>query len=767
MKRVLLLLMMLLAGVSALAQPDYSYGIDTRRDDAAFAAFSRRMDAVRRQRPVVALVLSGGGAKGAALVRVIQALDEAEIPIDMVLGTSVGGLIGGLYACGYSGAELETIMRGLDWDSLLSDSYPREFNTLHQKDYQLKYPVSLSFGSDNVDLFSRDRSREESVRGILPGGIVQGQNIRNLFSSLLPGYGGEIDFLRLPIPFVCVATDAVSASPKVWHCGNLIDALRSTMSIPGLFAPLRKDGMILMDGGLIDNFPAAIARKMGADIIIGVDISSPGDAEAPINSLLDIISHLMDLIGEDSYNEGVAQSDLYIRPDISGYSMLSFDARSIDSLILRGDKAAKEHAAEIQALRQALGRSPRPKNAVAVNTADRAVQISGISFSGVNSVDDGKYLLELLKLGHTVTKADLDRAVYTLKGTSAFESVTYSLIGEKEPFLLQFDCVRAPVHQSGVSFRFDTEENASLLLMLGLNAHRLTGHHLDLTGRLGLRTSLDADYSYRAQSGFSLGTEVLLKRTRNVDFNLDPQQFQATFNHIRGDAYLAMTRWNLADVRLGARIDQFNFTSVLSDANSPADFQRKHAYASLYAQTRLDSYDIAYFPRTGARYSLGAQWFFADLREERGGFYALSADFQTAASIGRFTILPSLAARYISDDVPVFDNYLSVKLPGRTLDQQIAFAGVNSAFRRNRLLSVAGLDLRLQIASKHYVTATGQYLRDAADLRDYLNVHAAGQALGFALEYAYNTYIGPIRADVHWSSLTHSVGVYLGIGFDF
>ena len=773
MRRLILFAMLLLATLSAAGQQPYSYGIDTRRDDAAFAAFSRRMESVRRQRPVVALVLSGGGAKGAALVRVLDALDEAEVPVDMVLGTSVGGLIGGLYACGYRGKELEDIVRNLDWDSLLGDTYPRAYDALRQKDYQMRFPVSLSFGRDNLDLFGRKEQEGESVRGIVPGGIVQGQNVSNLFSSLLPGFEDERDFLTLPIPFVCIATDVVTASPKVWHSGKLGDALRSTMSIPGLFAPYRKDGMILMDGGMINNYPAEIARKMGADVIIGVDISSPSDGEQQISSLLDILSHVLDLVGEKSYEHGVAQTDLYIRPDISGYNMLSFDAKSVDTLINRGGKAAQEHQAEITALRQALGRKPRtaPQKR-AINTAIHPVKISDIAFEGVSPSDED-YLQELLSLADSVSKADLDNAVFTLMGTSAFERVTYELLGDREPFLLQFHCVKAPAHQVGVGFRFDTEENAALLLSIGMNAHQLTGSHLDGVGRLGLRSYLDAEYSYRTRSGLDFGMEVLFKNVRNANYRSGDTDYQAGFIHSRAEAFAGAARWNQLGFRLGSRIDYFRYTSLLSDLqHSVEDFdtmRKANAYTSLFLELRSDSFDDAYFPRSGAHYSLNGSWYLNGLKFAVEPFYAVQGSLQAAASMGPLTILPNLSFRYVSASYPAFDNCLSVRMAGRTLEHQIPFIGINTATMTRPVLAVTGIDFRVQVAPKHFITAMSQVMRDADTLQSfyqYENTDAANY-LGVGVEYAYNTLIGPIRADIHWSSLSKSAGLYLSIGFDF
>ena len=268
---ILAILTLLAFDASGQNTTTYSYGIDPHRDSVAIAQYRSRMDSIRRERPTVALVLSGGGAKGAAHISVIQHLERAGLPIDLVMGTSIGGLVSGLYACGYTGEELEAIIRNQDWNYLLRDTHPRRFDALTQKDYDRQYQLSIPYGTYKWDF----HKPVINSRSVLSDGIVQGRNIEDLFASLAVGYGDEMNFIDLPIPFVCVATDMITAKPKVWFSGKLIDALRSTMSIPGLFTPVKKNGMVLMDGSMRSNFPAEIAKQLGADIVIGVDVSAP------------------------------------------------------------------------------------------------------------------------------------------------------------------------------------------------------------------------------------------------------------------------------------------------------------------------------------------------------------------------------------------------------------------------------------------------------------------------------------------------------------
>ena len=317
----------------------------TSADSAAMQEIRARMDEIRKRRPTVALVLSGGGAKGAAHIGVIRYLETVGIPVDMILGTSMGGLVGGLYALGYNVGELDSLVRNMDWSYALSDRVPREYISYSETKYREKYLLSIPFyykNTDENDVAKRhgdfkigadsDKSASELIKnnliGSLPSGYIFGQNVSNIFSSLSVGYQDSLCFNDLPIPFACVATDLVSGTAKIWHNGKINTALRSTMSIPGVFAPVKIDGMVLVDGGMRDNYPTGLARDMGADIVIGVDLSGGNKKYEEINNLGDIITSGIDMLGRSMYEKNVLQADISIKPELKEYNMMSFDKKN-------------------------------------------------------------------------------------------------------------------------------------------------------------------------------------------------------------------------------------------------------------------------------------------------------------------------------------------------------------------------------------------------------------------------------------------------------
>ena len=254
--------------------------VDPRADAVVIREIRQQLNRVRnsQKRPIVGVVLSGGGAKGAAEVGALKYIEELGIPVDFVCGTSIGGLVGGFYAMGYRAADLEELFLSQDWSVMLTDRVAPEFIPYSIKmaraTYLLSFPFHYPAGQpDKVEYRLRDRVRSQiedrsaaragaaSLVNSLPSGYAYGFNVNNLLSSMSVGFQDSISFARLPMPYVCVAGDMVSSKAKNWGSGSITTAMRSTMSIPGLFDPVRTGRMVLVDGGVRNNFPADIQGR--------------------------------------------------------------------------------------------------------------------------------------------------------------------------------------------------------------------------------------------------------------------------------------------------------------------------------------------------------------------------------------------------------------------------------------------------------------------------------------------------------------------------
>ena len=301
-----------------------------------YTAFSQDTTTVK-PRPKVGLVLSGGGAKGAAHIGVLKYIEEAGIPIDYITGTSMGSIVGGMYALGYKSDEILEIISNVDWSKLISNDVGRKKISFARKheDNTLLFTIPFSVKLDENDM------QAKSFRNSLPSGVITGDNLINLFNSLAVGYSDPIEFSELPIPFACVATNMINGEADILNKGLFTKSLRASMAIPVLFDPVKIDGNLYVDGGLVSNFPVEECRAMGADYIIGVSMS-PGLEGNPENlsSIISQVKQLKEIITDKDFDEYNEFCDIFISPDLKGVGMLSFDAESVARVTNSGYEAA-------------------------------------------------------------------------------------------------------------------------------------------------------------------------------------------------------------------------------------------------------------------------------------------------------------------------------------------------------------------------------------------------------------------------------------------
>ena len=281
----------------------------------------------------IGLVLSGGGAKGLAHIGVLKVLEREGIPIDYIGGTSMGGLVGGLYAAGYTPEQLDVISHDLPWKKLLADEKERRDLSAQEKYDFDRYLLSLP------------------MTGFIPGlpkGLKEGQLVINVLNKLTWSVNDINDFSELPTPFFCIATDIETGDTVLIEHGDLPKSLRATMSIPSIFNPIEINGKTVIDGGIVNNFPVDVMLAKGLDYVIGVDVGAPLYKENEITSVLNILDQISSFHQQDRYHTNVKLTDLYINPDINGLSAMSFD--DVTDVVKRGEVAAMLHIDEIRKL---------------------------------------------------------------------------------------------------------------------------------------------------------------------------------------------------------------------------------------------------------------------------------------------------------------------------------------------------------------------------------------------------------------------------------
>ncbi len=793
---------LLLLVAPALDAQNYPNGLSTDSvDPVADATYirevRRRLDQVRTQqkRPTVALVLSGGGAKGAAQVGAIKYIEELGIPIDFVCGTSIGGLVGGMYALGYKADDLAALFTSLDWSVMLTDRVAARFIPYSTKVDRATYLFTVPFwrpapkGPDRpgkIRQALRSRGQEElqeafgQPRGAasLPSGYAYGFNVLNLLSSLSLGYQDSLSFSKLPIPYACVAGDMVSSNAKYWGGGSIVTAMRSTMSIPGLFDPVRTGGMVLVDGGVRNNFPTDLAKAVGADLLIGIELSDARPDYEQIDNLGSILGQFITMLGRDSFNKNVGKSDVFIKPELGEFNMLSFNSEAVDTMLLRGYAAAAAQRDGLLAIREKTGRAsaaaPTPR---ATDLARTPVSLSGIEYDGLDE-EDARRMTRLTGLDPAapLTKAAIDEAMARLQATGAFESVSYSLYGTAEPYRLVFHCRQAPVHSFSLGLRADSEEGAALLFRAGLWAGRLSGSKFSLTTRLGQNLKGELHYSLDLGNLPTLNVSTSMSRYRGSLGNRGEKlKYDVAYWSHREDFYISGVDWTRIDFRAGISHRAYSLMpqTVFAREMEQAGMSLTSSYIGTYLQGDYYTLDAPYFPRRGVAIHLRADYDF--LRLGRSDFSpVLSGDLDIRAAVplgDKFTFLPDLHLRSISHfgekavDGLIHTNFAGGVLAARYTEDQLPFFGINHVLMLEDYLADLTFELRANPVDKLYFSALAGVLVTDDKIGGLLK-NPLPDIFAFGAQAAYDTIVGPVKFNVHWSD-TQGWGAYLGVGFDF
>jgi|APSaa5957512535_1039671.scaffolds.fasta_scaffold03068_6 NTE family protein len=494
---------------------------------SSVAAFSQT------ERPKIGLVLSGGGARGAAHVGVLKILEENHIPIDMIAGTSFGAIVGGLYASGYSADELEKILENIDWQETLSNSAPRRQRSFRRKKDDDGFLIKFKIGYEDGDLK-------------LPSGLITPNNLRLTLGDLVNNKTEVNDFDKLAIPFRAVATDLETGNEVILKDGKLASAMVASMTVPALFPPVELDGMLLVDGGVANNIPINVARNMGADIVIVVDISTPLLKKDDITSFASVIDQLTMLQSNKAASEQLASltdQDILIRPDLENIGFIDFE-NAIDA-VPKGIDAAKLVIDRLQNIRLAnndwdihlAGRMPE---------AQQQPTIDFIRIDNDSDLSDDVIRSRLsLKEGQKLNAVELSADLTEIYGMELFEEVDYNTVSENG--------------QTGIEIHTKQREDGEDYLRFGLAIQE------DFEGESGFQlaagfTNLAInEYGGEWQALFKVGQEFSLfsELYQPIDFK---ENFYVYTNAGGGKINRNILSDDTSGTILGqARISQFSF----------------------------------------------------------------------------------------------------------------------------------------------------------------------------------------------------------------
>ena len=367
--------------------------------------------------PKVGLVLSGGGAKGLAHIGVLKVLEEAGVRIDYIGGTSMGAIIGGLYASGYSAHQLDSIFHSTNFNILIQDELPRSAKTFYEKRDSEKYALTLPFDNFKISF---------------PSGLSKGQNVYNLISRLTLHLDDKSRFEELPIPFFCVAVDVETGEEVILDQGYLPQAIAASAAIPSLFSPVMLEGRLLTDGGVVNNYPVEELRKRGADIIIGVDVQDALSERDELISVFRILTQISNFRTVKDMETKVEKTDVYIKPAIEPFSVTSF-GRGME-IIEAGEVAAQESMSLLQQI--AERQQPRTKDFIPLPEID-SLYISDVRIEGNHSYPRS-YILGKLRLKYPLKTSykDVNLGINNLSATGNFNKINYKLLPLNQGYVL-------------------------------------------------------------------------------------------------------------------------------------------------------------------------------------------------------------------------------------------------------------------------------------------------------------------------------------------
>ena len=713
-------------------------------------------------RKKVGVVLSGGGAKGMAHIGVLKVLERAGIPIDVVTGTSMGSIVGGLYSIGYNANSLDSIVREQDWNYVISDRENLRNQSLSDRQKQNTYVISTGLSLGKHDTTG--------------GGIIRGKNLAELFNKLCIGYTDSLDFSRdLPIPFSCVATNIIDNSEVDFHSGHLPQAMRASMSIPAAFAPVRLGNMVLVDGGLRNNFPVDVAREMGAEIIIGVTVQGDAKEADEIGGTMSILSQIIDVNCKNKYEENIAITDLHIQVDTKGYGAASFTSAAIDTLIRRGQEEALRHWDEIRALKKKIGIDdlfqPTILHPLRPEVMTEQNLVVGFSFENMTPQDE-RFLRQKFNLSsRKYIDVNLEQEITTSMRIDLFyQTAECRLVPEGEGVRVVLSAGDRKSLQFHAGFRFDIEEYAAVQLGLDIPLKTAIPTDTEITLRLGKRTMARGVFTVHPRSFTRPMLSYTFRRNdldvyleSKIDHNIRYNQFQAEFTPINFN----LKNFNF---KLGLRWDFMHYRNKLGSETSKELMMNNEHFYSYSAQVNYNSEDNWHFPSRGSRFKAEYIYMTDNFTELDGkaGMSDINANWRTSFMVGRqLTIQPMFYGRLLLGPTTplLLGNAIGGEWFGHYLQQQMPFAGLgNIEYVKNQFVA-AQLQLQQRIGtSSHYLLLRLASAQQADKLENLLNEKTL---LGGQLAYYYNTIFGPVGASIGYNNKTKKTYFYLNLGFEF
>lgn len=717
-------------------------------------------DSLLTKKPVkVGLVLSGGGAKGFAHIGVLKVLEEAGVEVSFIGGTSMGAIIGGLYASGYNAHQIDSIFYDTNFDRLLQDYVPRSAKNFYTKRQDEVYAITLPFNKFKVSA---------------PSAYSQGLYNFNLLTKLTHDVRHVRNFQKLPIPFLCMATDIETGEAILLNKGYLPQAMLASAAFPSLFSPVEIDGRLLVDGGITNNYPVEELLKLGADYIIGVDVQDDLKDRNSLKDATKILVQISNLQMMQSMPEKIRLTDIYIKPDITNYNVISFDQGR--QIIAKGEEAASLFSEQLHAIstRQSNYKTPKP---ISVDT----LSINDIEINELENLTRSNVLGKLrFKVGEKITYNELKDGIDNLSATQNFSSINYSLEQDQNGDILSLKLKDNPARNYlRFGLHYDGLYKSGVLVNMTRKRMLLKNDVASLDVVLGDNIRYNFDYYIDNGFYFSFGLKSRFYQfNRNIgsDFregevfeSLGINSINVDYSDFTQQVYLQTLFIQRFIIGGGLELKHLKIQSETLQNTQPI-FDNSD-YFSVFGNLKYDSYDNKYYPKKG--------WFF-------------SGDFQTYLSSSDFskTFVPnSIAKGHVGIAAKLF-RHATVKVEseaGFTIGEKSSpyfnfilggygFHPINNIrpFYGYNFLSLTGgsyisglVTLDYEIIKKNHINFSANFGNIKDDLFETIDWVYKADYSGYALGYGLETMLGPVEVKYSWSPEHSTSYTWFSVGFWF
>ena len=712
------------------------------------------------KRPKIGLVLTGGGAKGFAHIGVLKVLEEAGIKIDYIGGTSMGSVVGGLYAAGYNARQLDSIFNATNFDELLNDYIPRSNKSFYEKRNGETYAISLPFQKFNVGV---------------PIALSKGLYNYGLLSQLTNHVKHIRDFNQLPIPFVCIATDIESGQQEVINNGFLPQALLASSAFPSLFSPVEINGKMLIDGGVINNYPVDEVRKMGADFIIGVDVQDGLKDRNSLKEATKILLQISNLQVISSMKDKIAKTNIYIKPDIEQFSVVSFDKGR--EIIKKGEEATFPFYNEIKLLANKQG---APYFKPHLKTID-SLKIHLITINDLKNYTRAYVKGQLrFKEGTKISHDELKKGINKLNATENFSSISFKinnhLEGDEIELFLKENTNKTYLK---LGLHYDDLYKSAILVNLTQKKSLFKNDVLSVDFGLGDKFRYNLDYYVDNGFYFSFGFKSRFNQfNKNVstDFSQSLINNQPNISSINID-YSDFT--NQAYVQtiysknflIGAGIELKHLKISTKTLVQNASVFDNSSYFSAFGYLKYDSFDNKYFPKKGWYFIADGQTylFSSNFSNRFNRFSILKADLGWAKKISKkvtFKIQSEAGITIGNESVP-FLNFVLGGYGYNTINNFKHFYGYDFIAIQSDSFIKSAATLDVEVLRKNHLNFSANYANSDNRLFESTAWLTKPKYSGYAFGYGLETAIGPIEIKYSWSPELSKGFTWFSIGFWF